>query len=105
MEQIKHYIRVDENGLIIKSFTTAFEQPLDGDICVNEDGGRHFNLELFDDENLPALKYKRGEIMPTIEADIEHLRPIIPESNLTIEQRIDNLELVMLESEGIIDAK
>ena len=40
----KHYIRIDTEGRIIKGFSDAFEQPIDGDICINEKGGRHFEM-------------------------------------------------------------
>ena len=40
----KHYIRLDENNYVIKGFSDAFEEPLPTDICINENGGRHFEL-------------------------------------------------------------
>lgn len=40
----KHYIRIDEHNRIIKGFSDAFEKPLETDICINEYGGRHFEL-------------------------------------------------------------
>ena len=39
----KHYIRV-ENGIVIKGFSDAFETPLETDICINEKGRRHFEI-------------------------------------------------------------
>lgn len=39
----KHYIRVREDGVITKIFSSAFEDPKPEDICVNENGDRHFN--------------------------------------------------------------
>ena len=39
----KHYIRV-ENEIVVKGFSTAFGTPLDTDICINEKGGRHFEI-------------------------------------------------------------
>ena len=76
----KHYIRLD--GIFItKTFSTEVEQPLKTDICVNEDGGRHFNLEIHNFEGLPNLKYIDGEIVPTTEAD---LQPLIDEMEAEI---------------------
>ena len=40
----KHYIRVDLNNNIIQGFSDAFENPQEGDICINENGERHFEL-------------------------------------------------------------
>ena len=65
----KHYIRLD-GQLITKSFSTDFEEPIQNDICVNEDGGRHFNLDLIDEDGLPKLKYKNKKIVPVVETDV-----------------------------------
>lgn len=54
----KHYIRLNENNLIIKGFSDDFEQPLDTDICINENGGRHFAFVLSDGSE--------GEINPSL---------------------------------------
>lgn len=40
----RHYIRLDSEGHIIKGFSDAFEQPIDGDICISEKSGRHFEM-------------------------------------------------------------
>ena len=40
----KHYIRLDGN-VVIKGFSDAFETPLETDICINEKGGRHFEID------------------------------------------------------------
>jgi hypothetical protein len=43
MDGYKHYIRLDESDLIVKRLSTAFEQPIETDICVNENASRHYN--------------------------------------------------------------
>ena len=57
-ETHKHYIRVDQTGLVTKIFSTAFEQPEPTDICINEDGTRILPPELMNiyDET-GAFKY------------------------------------------------
>ena len=63
----KHYIRTDEDGQIIKGFSDAFEQPQEGDICINEQGGYQFRLmpggeenpPLLDDEGNPLYRWNR----------------------------------------------
>lgn len=40
----KHYIRVID-GIVTKGFSDAFEEPTDTDICINEKGGRHFEID------------------------------------------------------------
>lgn len=68
----KHYIRLDEQ-FIIKTFTTDFEKPLESDVCVNEDGGRHFNLQLLRDDGLPKYRYTDGQITETTDDDLANL--------------------------------
>lgn len=52
----KHFIRLNDNKEVIKAFSSAFEQPEESDICINEDTmERHFNLSLLQDG---AYKYK-----------------------------------------------
>jgi len=46
----KHCIRINAQNKIIKSYSTDFEKYTDGDIIVEDDGERHFNLDLFDRE-------------------------------------------------------
>ena len=54
----KHYVRVNENNFILKSFSDAFEQPTELDIFI-EDGGRHYNLGLWNNES-PKYVYDNG---------------------------------------------
>ena len=37
----KHFIRLNENNEIIKAFSTAFEQPIEGDVLLDENMYRH----------------------------------------------------------------
>lgn len=69
-----HYIRIDENNNIIKSFSTAFELPTDGDILIAEDTEeRHYNLNLLSPDGFYLLKYENDEIIEKTEAEIYDL--------------------------------
>ena len=46
MGDYKHYITVDGSNFITKAFSTAFEQPVGGEIEVADTDKRHFNLNL-----------------------------------------------------------
>lgn len=70
----KHYIRTDVNGYIIKSFSDAFEQPLLTD-KLTEEGGRHYNLDLWDN-GIPKLKYDTT-IRPCTQAEIDAYKVIL----------------------------
>ena len=48
----KHYITVDK-GIVIDGYSDEFKTPSDTDICINENGGRQF--ELLGEINPPLL--------------------------------------------------
>ncbi|ASA20953.1 hypothetical protein [Paenibacillus donghaensis] len=58
----KHYIRVDTDDNVIRAFSDAFEQPQPGDLLVTENGGRHFNLDLWYNGVIPRW-YVEGDDM------------------------------------------
>lgn len=70
----KHYIRLDENNMIIKGFSDAFETPSETDICIREDIGRHFainntiNPVMFGELGEPLYKYN-GFLQETTDAE------------------------------------
>ena len=71
---IKHYIRIDENNNIIKTFTDIFEQPEMGDILINESRERHFNLSLFigiNGFNTHKYTYENGEVRVKTQIELD----------------------------------
>ena len=75
----KHYIRIDENDLIIKVFSTAFEKPIENDILICETNERYFNLDLYIYPGVLKYKYENDEI---IERPVNEL--IIPTQPIQI---------------------
>lgn len=63
MEDYQHYIELNAAGVVTRGFSTAFESAKDGDICVNERGGRHFNPELINENGQYVYKYIDGEVV------------------------------------------
>lgn len=68
--EVQHYIRIDENNNIIHGFSTAFEQPIKGDILLRNTEFRHFyigdfifNPQLLDYPNKPKYKWFNNEII------------------------------------------
>jgi len=57
MEGYKHYVRLNEQGSIIKRFSDAFEQPQTGDICIAENAGRHYNDSVFNERLQYTFKW------------------------------------------------
>ena len=71
----KHYIRINSSNLIIKGFSDAFETPGVDDICINQEGGRHFELlgetnpPLHDTTGCHLYKFIDGVIIETTEEE------------------------------------
>jgi len=74
----KHYERIDSNGYLIKAFSDAFEQPINGDICVNEEGGRHYNPDLLSEIDVPKFKYVNGAKSELTQEEIEAYKASLP---------------------------
>ena len=78
-----HYIRIDAESRIIHRFSTAFERPQDGDICITEQGGYQFRLFPGGEENPPirndygVLLYKwvKSTVVARTPQEIEADRP------------------------------
>jgi hypothetical protein len=82
----KHYIKIDENNNIIKSFTDAFESPDQDSIFVKEND-RHFNLNIMGFDGIYNYKYENNEIVKkTIQEKENELN--------AIENKIKKVELI-----------
>ncbi len=69
MDYNKHYIRLQGNT-IVAAFSDAFQQPEKDDICVNEKGTRHFNLDLFTEDTYYKLKWDGEKIVEKTKDEI-----------------------------------
>ena len=104
----KHYIRV-ENTLVVKGFSDAFETPLETDICINDKGGRHFEIDgeinppLFTDNMCHIFRYDtelRKATAEELEAEWQANNPEEPvtEEDITLDLLADHeYRLCMLE--------
>lgn len=90
----KHYITVDERGRITDGFSDVFRQPKETDICINEEGSRHFRLfpdgednpMLFELENLlPRFKFD-GIVKERTKEEIEEDIAALPQPEETPSQ-------------------
>jgi hypothetical protein len=96
----KHYVMIDENGVILRGFSTDFEQPADGDVCICEDGGRHFELNgvinppLTNHDGIPLYKIVKGKVVARTakEIDAEKAEFI---SVPTLEERLAEVEALV----------
>lgn len=98
----KHYIITDELGRVLRGFSDDFEQPTDGAICINEDGGRHFELngvinpQLIDFRGVPIYKIDGGKVVARTQEELDVDKPVVT-TIPTIEERTEALENALLE--------
>ncbi|MCL2718099.1 MAG: hypothetical protein FWE14_04890 [Lachnospiraceae bacterium] len=92
----KHYIRkADEENevygcFIVFGFSDAFEQPIENDVLISENGSYQFRLfpdgeenpKLFDDNGVPLYRYHRGKVRIRSKKELE-------EHNAAISKQID----------------
>lgn len=57
MDEYQHYLRVDDEGIVIHGFTTGFELPQEGDVLLEGERGRQFQLELTIKRGVSSFQY------------------------------------------------
>lgn len=93
----KHFITVDENGVILRGFSDDFEQPSASDICICDDGGRHFELNgvvnppLFDPNGVPLYKLDGAQVVERTQAELDMNKPVVTPLP-TFEERLAAVE-------------
>ena len=90
----KHYIITDESGRVLRGFSDDFEQPETNAICVNEDGGRHFELNgainppMTDYNGVPLYKFDGGKVVARTQEELDADKPVIVPVP-TIDERLE----------------
>lgn len=107
----KHYIRIDDQSRIIRGFSTDFEQPEESDICINEDAGRHFeingiiNPSLSDGNSVCLFKYENNQVVQRIDDEIQieisNLSPPPPTELELLKTQVTDLEDQILVLMGV----
>ena len=96
----KHFIIADEFGRVLRGFSDDFEQPTDGAICINEDGGRHFELNgvinppMMDYNGVPLYKLDGGKVVARTQEELDADKPVIVPVP-TIDERLAQVEAVV----------
>lgn len=101
----KHYIRANEAGIIIHGFSDAFEQPQDGDICINEDAGRHFTLQLVDYLGFCKYKFVNGQLIEREQSELDAELAARPAPPPTVEQELADTKAVLAAVIAILNEK
>ncbi len=58
----KHYLRLNQN-IVTQAFSSAFEQPQEGDVLIYEGQERHCQLQTHTADSLPKYCYENGELL------------------------------------------
>jgi len=95
----KHYVRLNEKNEIIKAFSTAFEQPIEGDILIAENGYRHTteyepllqNLIDFETGQY-KLKYVNNTIIVKTHDELWTVEVIQNKEIESVKQQLSNLD-------------
>lgn len=93
----KHFIIADESGRVARGFSDDFEQPDASAICINEDGGRHFELNgiinppMMDYNGTPSYKLDGGKVVARTQEELDADKPVIVPVP-TIDERLAQVE-------------
>ena len=93
----KHYIITDGADRILRGFSTDFEQPDESAICINEDCGRHFQLNgvvnppMTDYNGVPLYKLDGGKVVARTQEELDADKPVIVPV-ATIDERLAQVE-------------
>ena len=98
----KHYIITDDSGRVLRGFSDDFEQPDASAVCINEDGGRHFELNgsinppMADCSGVPLYKFNGEQVVARTQEELDADKPVVF-AVPTIEERTSALESALLE--------
>lgn len=104
MNENKHYIRLDSDGYIIYAYSDAFEPYVNGDICIEERGGRQLvingitNPSLFGMSGGPLYRYVDGiivldeKVMPVVPLVLSELEELKARVRIAERAAIENSE-------------
>ena len=101
------YIRVDGMNNITKGFSDAFEEALEGDICIDESDTRHFyiagevNPTICTRDGVWIYKYLDGAIVKKTDEEIKAETPapvVVPNPlQIQIDSLIASMDFILLE--------
>ena len=96
----KHFIITDELGRVLRGFSDDFEQPDTSAICINEDGGRHFELNgvinppMTDYNGVALYKWDGKQVVARTQEELDADKPVIVPVP-TIDERLAAVESVV----------
>ena len=104
----KIYARLNEDGIVIKLFSSVFEQPLKTDVLVEEGNEEyhahvHLKYELIDVEGNYNYKFEEGKMVElTAEQKAELFPKVEPVVEPTLEEKYEALKVKNEELEACV---
>ena len=98
----KHYVITDGTGFVLRGFSDDFEQPNAEAVCINDDGGRHFELDgvinpqMTNCNGVPLYKCDGAKVIVRTQEELDADKPVVF-AVPTIEERTSALESALLE--------
>jgi hypothetical protein len=101
MDGYRHFIRTDTNGIVVKGFTDAFEQPQTGDLKLTGYDGRHFTLQLTNERGQFIYKVENGSMVARSQAELDVEWNSRPPAEPSVEERLAAAEAALLSIMGL----
>lgn len=103
----KHYVRLNEKNEIVKGFSDELEAPEKEDICINEDGGRQFELNEEVNPSLAELNvylyiYEKGVVKRKTEKAIQKEQEAFNSKKVLEPTEVEKLNAALLEMGEIV---
>jgi hypothetical protein len=92
MDGYQHYIKTDANGIVIKGYTTGFEQPQAGDSLILQDGPRHFQYNLTNEHGQFIYKVVSGAMLARAQSELDAEWAARPAAPPTTEEKVTSLK-------------
>lgn len=92
MDDYKHYIRTNEAGIVIHGFSDAFEKPLEDDVELLGEHGRHFQLQLMSTRGQYVYRIDGVDLIERSQEELEDEWAARPAAPPTETERIQQLE-------------
>lgn len=100
MGEYQHFIRKNEAMVVIHGFSSAFEQPQDGDNLIGDNDIRHFNQffteTLINERGQYRFKWSNNSVTPRTQQELDEEWSHRPPSPPTLEQRLEAAEQALL---------
>lgn len=97
----KHYVRMDVNNIIIKRFSTAFEDPFETDVCVATDAGRHYNEPVTNERGQYIAKWIDDAEVARTQSELDTEWDARPPDQPSQESRLASAEAAILSLMGL----